>query len=282
MENNLNYVFTTFICWFFSFVASAMPVVSPGEVLKISLLYDLQSPPEVYYHDDRVMVVKEKNSKKWSAWIGIPLHAALGKDAIHLVFGADKQPLFFKIVNKKYEEQHLTIPEQKYVEPPAADLKRIAQERIKMDRIYKAWRFVDADPVQLIVPVEGRFSSGFGLKRFFNGKPRNPHSGLDIAASSGTPVQAAADGVVVGVADYFFNGKTVFIDHGQGLITMYCHLSKFLVANGDKVIQGQFVGKVGQTGRATGPHLHFGVSLNDARVDPRLFFNISTEAAAKP
>ena len=121
-------------------------------------------------------------------------------------------------------------------------------------------------------PVNGgRLSSPFGLRRFFNGQERNPHSGLDFAVPSGTPIKAPAAGVVVLVGDYFFNGKTVFLDHGQGFVSMFCHMSAIDVKVGDEVPRGGGGGQGGATGAATGPHLHWNVSLNDARVDPAIF-----------
>ena len=120
-------------------------------------------------------------------------------------------------------------------------------------------------------PVPGRQSSPFGVRRFFNGEERNPHSGLDFAASTGTPIKAPAAGKVILVGDYFFNGKTVFVDHGQGLISMFCHLSAIDVAVGQEIPRGGVLGKVGSTGRATGPHLHWNVSLNGSRIDPAIF-----------
>jgi murein DD-endopeptidase MepM/ murein hydrolase activator NlpD len=127
--------------------------------------------------------------------------------------------------------------------------------------------------MQLHQPVDGRYSSPFGLRRYFNDQPRKPHSGLDIAAPEGTPIQAAESGVVVETGDYFFNGKTVFIEHGQGLVTMYCHLRKIDVETGQTVTRGEKIGEVGKTGRVTGAHLHWSVSLNHAMVDPLLFLD---------
>ena len=128
-------------------------------------------------------------------------------------------------------------------------------------------------PEQWQSPLSGRYSSSFGKRRVLNGQPRSPHSGLDIAAPEGTPVESIAAGRVAAVGDYFFNGQTVMVDHGQGLISMYCHLSEIDVALGEEVTPDSVVGKVGKTGRVTGAHLHLSVSLNNARVDPLLFFD---------
>jgi len=171
---------------------------------------------------------------------------------------------------KAYETQYLTIENTRQVNPDPADLERIDAERQRIEAALAGWRQADPlrQPFQL--PVDGRRSSSFGSRRFFNGQPRRPHSGMDIAADEGTPIRSPAEGLVVEIGDYFFNGNTVFLDHGQGLVTMYCHLSRVEVRPGQALAAGEVLGRVGSTGRVTGPHLHWSVSLNRVMVDPAL------------
>jgi murein DD-endopeptidase MepM/ murein hydrolase activator NlpD len=176
----------------------------------------------------------------------------------------------FVVRDKHYPAQHLTIKEKRYVEPSATELKRIEREGAIIARAFATWNELDTPPLGFAAPAVGRLSSGFGLRRIFNGQPRAPHSGLDIAAPQGTPVRAPAAGSVIETGDYFFNGNTVFLDHGQGLISMYNHLHTIAVAPGERVAPGDVLGTIGMTGRVTGAHLHWTVSLNNARIDPAL------------
>ena len=176
--------------------------------------------------------------------------------------------LEFTVVSKQYPEQHLTIKDDRKVNPYAEDMERIGREA-KAQRAQYALRTEPLGPLRpFIQPTQGIVSSPFGRRRVLNGKPRNPHSGLDIAAPTGTPIVAPAPGTVTMTGDLFFNGNTVFVDHGNGLISMMCHMSKIEVTEGAEVARGELLGLVGATGRVTGPHLHWNVSLNGARVDP--------------
>ena len=171
---------------------------------------------------------------------------------------------------RAYAEQHLTLTQTQYVNPDAAQIARFEREAAEQKSAYRVYTPLSQSHWPAFQwPLQGRVSSLFGLRRFFNGEPRAPHLGIDIAGKLGTPVRAPAPGRVALVGDYFFNGRTVIIDHGQSLFSMLCHFSDIKVQAGDVVTQETVVGLVGATGRATAPHLHWTVSLNDARIDPR-------------
>lgn len=203
-------------------------------------------------------------------FLGIPMDAAPGEHRAELTGPGGQRSHLFQVAPKQYPEQHLTIENQRMVDPLKEDLIRIQEETRRQLAQYQRFTHRPLNLAPFAQPVAGEISSLFGWRRILNGQPRNPHSGLDIAAPVGAPIQAPAPGLVSMTADLFFNGKTVFLDHGQGLITMYCHLSRIDVTEGEEVQRGETLGQVGATGRATGPHLHWSVSLNGHRVDPVL------------
>ncbi len=208
----------------------------------------------------------------WVAVIGIPLSAPTGEQTLFIKTANDEvQQKTFAVDAKQYTIQRLTIPDNRKVEPLPIDEERIAKEQPHIRSVMRQWNQSTTTDAKFIIPAQGRLSSRFGLKRVLNGKPRSSHAGLDVAVPTGTPIQSAGDGVILDVGDYFFNGKTVFVDHGNGLITMYIHLSEIGVKVGDIVKQGQSIGLSGMTGRATGPHLHWSVLLNGVMVEPELF-----------
>ena len=233
------------------------------------------TPPTARFMDKPVLVTRT-DTGKWVAVVGIPLSAALGTQHIQVVQGSKSAMYTFTVGDKKYREQRITLKTNKHVDLSPQDLARYEREKKLQDDAYQQFSPQVPSNVLLDRPVNGPLSSPFGLKRFFNDQPRAPHSGLDFAVPTGTPVQAPAAGRVILVGDYFFNGKTVFVDHGQGMISMFCHLSDIDVKTGEPLARGQVLGKVGATGRVTGAHLHWNVSLNDARVDPAIFIGMFT------
>lgn len=242
----------------------------PGGIALVPLDVTPAAAPHVYLGNERVMVVR--HAQKWFAVVGLPLSFRAGEHELSTVDGSGRKHILeFAVHAKRYGAEHITLKNKRQVNPNATDLKRIRRDLSQIHHAFEQWRNLDAPPLTLDLPVHGRVSGAFGMRRFFNGQPRQPHSGLDLAAPRGTPILAPADGVVIETGNYFFNGNTVFIDHGQGLVTMYNHMDRIDVAIGDKVTRGQRIGDVGMTGRVTGPHLHWGVSLNNARVDPLLF-----------
>ena len=243
----------------------------PGGIAIIKLDTTPQMP-KAYFGKKRVMV--RKNKTHWEAIVGLPLSIKAGIHKLKVKRGNNSFTKEFSVRNKKYETQYLTV-KKKHVDLSKENIARYQREKKVIGKALRTWREDPEVSTQFIKPVEGPFSSPFGLKRFFNNKPRRPHSGLDIAAPIGTIIKAPGQGVIVNTGDYFFNGNTVFIDHGQGLITMFCHMNDIHVNEGDIVQQGDVVGTVGKTGRVTGPHLHWSVSLNNTRVEPKLFMSLN-------
>ena len=262
-------VWTGFFCVCASANAGAEAV--PGGIHVATLPAETRSAS---YQGHRVLILDG------NAIVGIALNAMPGSHTLTVVDKhGHKSSQIFVVNAKQYSEQHLTIANPLMVNPAHTDLQRINAESARMRKGYLNFIGGNADVRPLAKPIAGITSSPFGRRRILNGQPRNPHSGLDIAAATGTPVEAPAPASVTLTGDFYFNGNTIFLDHGQGLVTMYCHLSQINVSEGDSIARGDIIGLVGATGRATGPHLHWSVSLNGNRVDPVLAMTI---LAAQP
>jgi murein DD-endopeptidase MepM/ murein hydrolase activator NlpD len=233
------------------------------------------SPPQVFLRERRVLTVID--GARITAVVGIALATSPGEQKLEVREAAGTRSVSFMVSPKKYREQKLTVPQQQ-VDLSPQDAARVEKEQLRLRAIYDSFGATLPATFALRIPVAGVRQNTFGSRRVFNGQARNPHSGMDIDATTGTPIRAPADGIVVDVGNYFFNGNNLLIDHGQGFITMYCHLSAFDVKVGDVVQTGQLIGKVGATGRVTGPHLHFGVLLNGASVDPAIFLTPPSSA----
>jgi murein DD-endopeptidase MepM/ murein hydrolase activator NlpD len=252
---------------------ASLPLSSnvPGGVAIIPLgsVSSSADTPQTWFGDEPVLVTSDH--KQWYAVVGLSLDVAPGSHELRVNIGGVTKALDFVVNTKSYPEQHITLEDKSKVQLSAADEARADRELAVIQELKHHWRAAQDTDLAFILPVKGRLAGRFGLHRFFNGEPRAPHAGLDVAVARGTPVKASARGQVLAVDDYFFNGRTIFVDHGNGLITMYCHLERIDVKAGETVRKGQRIGLSGKTGRATGPHLHWSVVLNGAMVDPELF-----------
>jgi murein DD-endopeptidase MepM/ murein hydrolase activator NlpD len=253
-------------------LALPRPRAVPGGVALLPLAGSNSDIPRAWLGEAPVLVVRQRG--KWYAVVGIALAQTIGPAQLLVARagqgGQGRQRVAFQIRPWRYRVQQLRVaPSQ--VDLSASDLERVAREQARIHAVVATYSDSPPSSLRLSAPVGGARSSSFGLRRFFNGEARDPHSGMDIAAAAGTAVHAAAAGTVLDTGNYFFNGNTVLVDHGSGLITMYCHLASIEVQIGDRLASGAVLGTVGATGRVTGPHLHFGVALNRAFVDPALF-----------
>lgn len=244
----------------------------PGGVAIVRLGELDSQVSEVSFNGKRVLTLRRPNG--FFAVVGLALDTAPGMHSLQVRAASDALQLAFavsfEVRPKAYPAQHLKI-NPRFLQPSAADQARIERETPVILQAANHWSVAAPEDLLLTLPSSGRLSSRFGLRRVLNGEERTPHGGLDVAVPTGTPVRAAAPGRVINTGGYFYAGNTVFVDHGQGFITVYLHLSRIDVKQGDAVERGDVLGAVGATGLVTGPHLHWGVLLNGVYVDPELF-----------
>lgn len=241
----------------------------PGGVAIVTLAASSAPRPQASFLAERVMVVSHEGL--WKAVVGLPLSTKPGTHRLQVREGGQARDIDLGVQAKTYPAQHIRLTSRRMVDLSPGDLARHQRDRVVINRAFSHWRDGLDPALRLAKPAPGPLSSRFGLRRYFNDQPRAPHSGLDIAAPAGTPISAPADGVVVATGDFFFNGKTVFLEHGQGLISMFNHLDRIDVREGQSLVRGDPIGTIGRTGRTTGPHLHWTVTLNRTPVNPELF-----------
>jgi murein DD-endopeptidase MepM/ murein hydrolase activator NlpD len=240
----------------------------PGGVARIRL-GAASEPPRARIDGKRALVIRE--GSEWVALVGIALAAKPGSKLEVEAERADGIRRYaITVAPKTYASQHLKVPPAQ-VDLSPEDLARYQREAAHLARVRSTYSEEPPSSLAMVQPAPGVRSNSFGKRRFFNGQARNPHSGMDIAAPVGAPVLAATAGRVIDIGDYFFSGNTIVVDHGAGLLSLYAHLSAVDTAAGQVVGGGERIGKVGATGRVTGPHLHFSVYLNTVAVDPAHF-----------
>jgi murein DD-endopeptidase MepM/ murein hydrolase activator NlpD len=250
--------------------AHALPRESavPGGIALVRLGNGAERP-QAWFGERRVAVVRDAIG--WVALVGLPLALAPGEHALRVRSVGAEATKPVRVAAKHYPTQRFSVPDHRKVEPPPEDLLRIEREQQRIDEIKALFRDEPDIDLAFRLPAQGKLSGNFGLRRVINGLERSPHAGIDFTVPVGTPVRAAGAGIVVETGDYFFNGNSVYLDHGQGLVTLYCHLERIDVKPGERVAAGQVIGRSGNTGRTSGPHLHWTVLANGAAVDPRLF-----------
>jgi murein DD-endopeptidase MepM/ murein hydrolase activator NlpD len=210
---------------------------------------------------------------QWDALFGIDARQTPGEYEMRIWLASSSESAGetrtaqIRILPEQFPEERLTLPDAKVHLSPE-NLARVKKEQKKISSLWSEENSERRWKGPFMIPVEGRPGSPFGVRRWINEEPRSFHTGMDIKAAEGKPVQASNHGRVVLVGDFFFGGRSVFVDHGQGVYTMYFHLSETRVVEGQEVTRGDVLGLVGKTGRATGPHLHWGVRFGGARVDP--------------
>ncbi len=248
--------------------AQAQPRQSlvPGGIAIISLENNHQSG---YRFRGKPVLITQIDGAP-AALIGLPLNLKPGEHFIEQRDAGQVRKKFFRVDDKKYSTQHITIKDKRKVNPYASDMDRILKEKTRKQKARGHYSKSAVD-VNFLEPVSGIRTGSYGRRRVFNGQPRRPHSGMDIAADTGTPIKSPSAGRVIELGDFFFSGNLIYIDHGQGLISMFAHLSEINVELGDQVEKGQVVGKVGATGRVTGAHLHWSLGLNGTWINPALF-----------
>jgi murein DD-endopeptidase MepM/ murein hydrolase activator NlpD len=252
-------------------VARRAQTLLQGEILRI--VVSGQSVAEITGHlEERPVPFAAVQDGVYLALVGVDMEQKPGPRRVIIkargLSGATQESsVDFRVKPKRFPEERFSVPPS-FDQLDQATLARIRDENERLDKIWKS-----ATPGRLwdgsfLLPVKGEVSSPFGLRRVINGLARAPHSGVDLKVQLGTEILAANHGKVVLRDEFFFSGKTVVLDHGGGLYTMYFHLNEFQVPEGMSVHRGEVIGRVGMTGRVTGPHLHWGARLQGARVDP--------------
>lgn len=252
--------------------------IAQGDSASIVIRTKEGTEPQALWMGRPVFLVSDREKNEWYGFLGVDLNAEPGVAPLNVELEPEGERQQFKmtIVKKDRGVRVLKLP-RKMVELDAETLERVGRESEIMKKVLGSppaaplWRW------SFVRPLDGEVVGVFGTRSVINGEARSPHSGVDLKAIAGTPVRSIHNGRVTLVADHFFSGKSVVIDHGGTIQSMYFHLEKSMVGEGEEVRRGQVIGLVGSTGRSTGPHLHFGMRVNGARVDPLQFVALSEQ-----
>lgn len=262
------------------------PRAPQGSVVSVTVTSRMPLEAPVLRDRDRRIPLEQAGENRWEALLGIDFEAAPGPRRVVVESRRGDAPVVaaladLRVTARKFPVQRLTI-DPRFLEPPPEELPRIEREREAFRQTFASPRPGRLWSMPFLQPVAGEFRENFGARRVYNGKTRSRHGGRDVAAAEGTPVAASAAGRVALTGDFYFSGGSVVLDHGDGLFTMYFHLSRLDVKEGDAVASAQRIGAVGATGRATGPHLHWAARLSGARVDPAALLTLPAKSKMTP
>jgi murein DD-endopeptidase MepM/ murein hydrolase activator NlpD len=262
--------------------------LGPGEPLRVNVRAEepLESLEGEFLGRAIFFVRDDDSAMSWSGWSMIGLDQQPGLVPIEVRGrSVSGRPVAgtraVSIIERPFPSETLSVA-PKYVEPPPDVRERLARERSKLQTLYLSRRSIRPSGRPFLRPVPGEATSVFGTRRLYNGKPRSPHPGLDLRAATGTPVESSGDGRVGLAQDLYYSGNTVIVDHGGGLFTLYAHLSKLQVIEGEEISAGQVVGLSGATGRVTGPHLHWGAKIGDSPFDPTALLDTRLFGSLEP
>ena len=247
--------------------------LKPGEVIKVSVPQgEHLRQVELRFEKQKYRLYFDQTTQTWLGFVGLDFQLPPGQYSLEAIMvdiqgNVSKVQIPLLVQIKKFPTKKLWV-EPRYVTPPPEVTERIRRESALLRSIFSLEAHSWFGEGKFILPTQGKINFNFGERRIYNNQPRSSHSGIDIAAVTGTPVLASNSGRIVLASELYFAGKTVIIDHGLGLYTFYAHLSQIKVKRDDKVVKGEVIGLVGATGRVTGPHLHWSVRLKGSRVDP--------------
>ena len=225
-----------------------------------------------YKLDNKRLLTIKRNNKFYLIY-GIPYKTPIGPVNLNITSLISKKGIKFTIKEKVFHRQDISVS-KKYTEPSKKDLQRIIKEKDIISEYRTAWSSKDPD-INFIYPVEGTITGIFGTQRYYNGKKGRYHNGIDIAGPINEPIVAPSSGKVLLTGDYFYNGKFVYIDHGKGLLSIFIHLNEINTTQGKFIKKGDVIGKIGTSGRSTGPHVHWSVMLNQNYIDPMIFLTVN-------
>ncbi len=258
-------------------VSLSSKVLNQGGVVFLKITKTDNDEPEVKWMNKEITLLYRSDKKIYEGFIAADLEQKPGTYNLDLTFKPSgiKKQLKIKVADKDYGVRRITIADDSKVNLNEKDLARATKESAVMNKLWGASIIAPFWDTPFIMPLDSKIVGTFGRRSIINDQPRSPHTGVDMRGKKGTPVKASNDGIVVLTGDHFFTGNTVVIDHGAGIMSMYFHLDKINVKKSDKISRGEILGTVGSTGRATGPHLHWGVRVDGLRIDPESLVEIS-------